>query len=616
MRFPLLLSLLLTLLPLQAATPLRNQLGNHPSPYLAMHGDDPVQWQAWGPAVLARAQAENKLIFVSSGYFACHWCHVMQRESYRNPEVAALLNAHFIPVKVDRELQPALDAHLIAFVERTRGSAGWPLNVFLTPQGYPLVGLTYSRPKPFIGLLNRLQRLWREDGEKLAETARRAALALARKKWEPPPADSVDPGRLRDRLVATALSLGDEMEGGFGRQNRFPMAPQWSVLLDLLEQADNPELRAFAGLTLGQMADQGLRDHLGGGFFRYTVDPGWQIPHFEKMLYTQALLARLYLQAARVLGQPRYRQVARDTLDFALRELRGKGGGFIASLSAVDPSGEEGGGYLWREGELRAVLDPDELAFARRRWQLQGASANDGGYLPLAGESLERIGRETGQSLAQLRALQQRVREKLLQARAPRSHPRDTKQLAAWNGLMLSALVEGARVLGDARYRQAASALGTFLTTRLWDGKNLYRARAPEGPIGTAALEDYVYVATGLHDLARLTGSPAARGLALRLAREAWRTFYRDGGWQKTAQLLIPGLETERAISDGPLPSPPAMLIDLSLQLGDPSLARQAREAAQAAASRLLENPFWYATQARSLWRLGDGSAAAAAHTR
>jgi uncharacterized protein YyaL (SSP411 family) len=554
--------------------------------------------------VLVKARAENKMIYISSGYFACHWCHVMQQESYRNPKVAALLNRHFIPVKVDRELQPALDAHLIAFVEHTRGSAGWPLNVFLTPEGYPLLGLTYSRPKPFIGLLKRLERLWQKDPGKLKQMAQRAALALAPETADPKPDRPVDPARLRSALIDSALSLGDEMEGGFGRQSRFPMAPQWSVLLGLLEGDSYPELRAFAELTLKQMATQGMRDHLGGGFFRYTVDPGWQIPHFEKMLYTQAQLARLYLQAARVLDRPEYLAVARDTLDFALSGLRGERGGFIASLSAVDPQGEEGGGYLWHPSQLEQVLDAQELAFARRRWQLQGTPANDGGHLPVDGESLEQISRETGQPVQALRQLEQQTREKLLRSRTPRNHPRDRKQLAAWNGLMLSALVDGAATLGEERYRQAASALRDYLVTRLWDGESLYRARAPEGRIGTPALEDYVYVAVGLHDWATLSGSEADRKLALRLARAAWKKFYRKGGWQNTEQLLIPGIATEPAISDGPLPSPPAMLIDLSFRLNDPEMQHKGREAMAVAAAMVSENPIWYATQVRNLWRL------------
>ncbi len=315
-----LLILGLLALPVQAA--LLNELRDHPSPYLAMHGADPVHWQIWGPDALERARSENRLLFISSGYFACHWCHVMQRESYQNPETAALLNRHFIPVKIDRELQPALDAHLIEFVQRTRGSAGWPLNVFLTPEGYPLLGMTYERPTAFRELLGKLQNAWSRESDKLKGMALKASEQMARSR-SPAAVEPVDPQGLRRRLVASALELGDDLQGGFGRQNRFPMAPQLSVLLDSLRPQPNPELHAFLELTLDQTATQGLRDHLAGGFFRYTVDQGWQIPHFEKMLYTQAQLILLYIKAADVLERTDYLDVARDTVEFVVREMAG-----------------------------------------------------------------------------------------------------------------------------------------------------------------------------------------------------------------------------------------------------------------------------------------------------
>ncbi|MES9880324.1 MAG: DUF255 domain-containing protein, partial [Sedimenticola sp.] len=292
---PVLITLLLLLPGLSPA--LTNQLKEHPSPYLAMHGDDPVQWQEWGEEALARARKENKLLFISSGYFACHWCHVMQRESYSNPQIAALINTYFVPIKVDRELQPALDEHLIEFVRRTRGHAGWPLNVFLTPEGYPVFGLTYSPSEQFNQLLLKLKGAWGNQPEQLAKMARRAAGEMESGKPAPDKDQPINPRSLHVGLVTMALAMGDEMEGGFGAQNRFPMAPQWSALLARLTVDKDERLLALAELTLDQMANQGLRDQLQGGFFRYTVDTGWQVPHFEKMLYTQALLSQLYIQA-------------------------------------------------------------------------------------------------------------------------------------------------------------------------------------------------------------------------------------------------------------------------------------------------------------------------------
>ncbi|HEB96491.1 MAG TPA: thioredoxin domain-containing protein [Sedimenticola thiotaurini] len=599
----LLFLLCLAIVPASGAEPV-NQLKGHPSPYLAMHGDDPVQWQRWGPEALERARRENKLLYISSGYFACHWCHVMQRESYRDAAVADLLNRFFVPVKVDRELQPALDAHLVGFVERTRGQAGWPLNVFLTPEGYPLVGLTYAPRDRFLQLLQRLQLLWQAKADELKRTAREAAGALGREPPEATPLDRVDGELLQDRLVTAALALGDDLEGGFGRQSRFPMAPQWSVLLQRQQARPNRALGHLIVLTLDQMAGQGMRDHLGGGFFRYTIDPSWQVPHYEKMLYSQALLSRLYLQAAEVLQKPRYREVARDTLDFALGELRGDGGGFIASLSAVDPDNREGGGYLWTEAQLTAVLEGEELEFARRRWRLQGPPNTGDGWLPVDHESLEDLVEGLERPVAELQRLERQVRRKLLQARAPRAHPRDTKQLAAWNGLMLSALVDGAQRLGEPRYRDAARGVRDFLVERLWDGERLYRARDGGRAIGQAALEDYVYVARGLRDWAGYSGSKADRELARQLMKRAWQLFFAADGWRRSDDLLIPGLAPEPALSDGPLPSPAAMLIAMSREEG---LGERPRRALEISYRTVLENGIWYATQAEQLIEAAAG---------
>ena len=239
----------LLLLASAAVHGLENRLADHPSPYLALHGADPVHWQPWGADVLELARKEGKLLFVSSGYFACHWCHVMHRESFRNPQIAALLNRHFIAVKVDRELEPALDAHLIDFVQRTQGSAGWPLNVFLTPEGYPLLGATYLPPDDLQNLLERLGRLWAEETDEMRDLARRALLALVTQREPNDQPVSLSPQRLRRSLLNAALQLGDEMLGGFGQQNRFPMAPQLMALVKLQSDSANSELADFLSFT-------------------------------------------------------------------------------------------------------------------------------------------------------------------------------------------------------------------------------------------------------------------------------------------------------------------------------------------------------------------------------
>jgi len=577
------------LLILAGASPaqLTNRLAGHPSPYLAMHGKDPVHWQDWGPEVLRLAEAENKLVFISSGYFACHWCHVMQRESYHDPAIAKLLNRHFIAVKLDRELHPALDAHLIAFVERTQGHAGWPLNVFLTPAGHPLVGLTYAPPAKFRELLQRLAETWATEADALKDVARRAAAELGAETASP--GASPDLGALRIQLSAEALELGDELQGGFGRQSRFPMIPQLLALLELLEIQPDARLLNLLQLTLDQMASQGLRDHLGGGFFRYTVDPGWQVPHYEKMLYTNAMMVGLYLRAARILERPAYREVAKETLEFALRELRGSDGGFIASLSAVDALGVEGGAYLWGADELERLLSPDELAAAQQRWRLHGTPPTEGGYLPVLDETATEVSP----------ALLESARTKLMKSRSQRSLPRDDKELAAWNGLMLSALAEAAAAFGDPRYVEAGQALERFLTTRLWDGQRLLRARSGSAPVGSASLEDYAYVSKGLTDWASHSGDQSDLLLAARLVEDAWKRFYVEDAWQDSDDLLLPGQTRVRASADGPMPSPSAVLIGVSLELSSrlslPELARKARQALGRSYAVSAGDPFWHA---------------------
>ncbi len=581
---------------------LSNQLAHHPSPYLALHGGDPVQWQDWSQAVVDQARAENKLIYISSGYFACHWCHVMQRESYQNDAIAKLLNDRFIPVKIDRELQPALDAHLIGFVQRTRGHAGWPLNVFLTPEGYPLVGLTYVPAKEFDALLKRVTQVWKERPEELKSTARVAAQALL-KQQEPLQSMAIDGWDLHVRMMTMALAVGDDMEGGFGSKSRFPMAPQWSALLERVQQHPDEKVQELIELTLNQMATQGMRDHLGGGFFRYTVDSSWQIPHFEKMLYTQAQLSRLFMQAARVLDRPDYLAVAQDTLDFTLAVLSGTEGGFIASLSAIDPFDAEGGGYLWTQKQLAEALTPTELVFAKARWGLEaGSPTTEGGYLPVNAEPLVSLTQQLGKPLDELQSIESQVIKKLLAARRPRSHPRDDKQLAAWNGLMLSALSEATATFPEQqKYHQAGVHLRDYLVTQLWDGKKLHRAVRNGRSLGSAALEDYVFVADALNDWAAVSGSEEDRNLSKRLAAEAWRRFYKEGGWQTSDSMLIPGLATERVISDGPLPSPAALLTDLTLAIGTDTEKLSALQALNMSYSVIIDRPVWYATHANTI---------------
>jgi len=590
--------LLTLLLSSQSIMALENQLASHPSPYLAMHAQDPVHWQDWHPGILEQAQKEGKLLFISSGYFACHWCHVMRRESYNNKDIADLLNRHFIPIKLDRELEPSLDAHLIDFVQRTQGRAGWPLNVFVTPQGYPLVGMTYVPAEKFEQLLVRLNKLWSEQAEETAAMAQRGMQALVKQRTSGTPESLVSLTELKSNFISGSIQMADQMQGGFGQSNKFPMTPQLSLLLELQASAPDKMLKDFLLLTLDQMANKGLRDQLAGGFYRYTVDPGWQTPHYEKMLYTQALLSELYMRAATVLKRPDYQAVATDTLNFVLRDMRGKDGAYIASFSAVDGDDVEGGYYLWSQDELSQVLQGKMLELARKHWHLQSAGDS---VLPMRGSGIDELAVSSGMSEQQVQELLAQARQKLLARRAERVLPKDGKELAGWNGLLLAALSSAARQAGQEDMQQAAKQLRDNILTRLWDGKNLLRARDGSASLGATALEDYAYVAYGLSKWAELSGNESDKLMTQKLLTLAWDRFYTEDGWQDTNLPPLPGMPLGQAQDDGALPSPAALIIDLSQKSGNQALRKKALATRGDVLAVIQEKPFWYASHVRAL---------------
>lgn len=594
--------LILILLALSGAahaapnSPLRND----PSPYLAMHADDPVAWRLWASDTLEQARREDRLLFVSIGYYACYWCHVMQKESFKDEKIAAYINSHYIPVKVDRELQPALDAQLLAFTEETGGQGGWPLNVFLTPEGHPLLGTVYLPPKDFLGLLTELQGRWEGDRNELKAIAAEGAKALAPAPLTMNPTLGNDvASAMEQTLQGQLMGYADELQGGFSNQAKFPAVPQLRALLHVHARHPDPQQARFLQLTLEQMASQGLRDQLGGGFFRYTVDPGWQLPHFEKMLYDNALLASLYLEAAHQLKQPAYAQVARDTLDFMLAELATADGGFIAALSAVDERGEEGTYYLWDNATLAKALDAPTLRSVGLAWGMQGVSELEHGHLPLQARDPANVASLLGVDRTQVDRELAAAKDILLGLRRQRGLPRDHKRIAAWNGLALKALAEAAGL--DSRYRQAGQRLHTLLATHLWDGKQLHRMLDDRGVHGDATLEDYAFVSQGLVAWARVSGKEEDWALAAELNRQAWTRFFSAQGWRLAETSLIPFAPGEAVLADSPMPSPSAVVIENSLALTrhapDPALHKRALSALNLALDTIELRAFHYASQ-------------------
>ncbi|MFO7603753.1 MAG: DUF255 domain-containing protein [Gammaproteobacteria bacterium] len=594
------------------AAPLHNRLAGHASPYLAMHGQDPVHWQEWNAASVAQARKQGKLLFVSSGYFSCHWCHVMQQESYQHTDIARLLNAHFIPVKVDRELNAALDGKLIDFVEKTQGIAGWPLNVFITPEGYPLVGMVYVPPDNFLQVIEKLKTEWQNSRIALSQLARDVSHEL--QPAVPDAGTTLTPALLADYqalMIKQSFANADELQGGFGEESKFPSVPQLQTLLRVYARTQERRLYDFLNLTLEQMASQGLRDHLGGGFYRYVVDPGWQLPHFEKMLYDNALLVGLYLEAAKVLQRPQYRKVAAETLNFMQTQMRLPGGGLLASFSAIDERGVEGGYYLWSAAEVKNLLSAEEWQIAEAYWGLRGAPELDAGHHLLERMGIGALVQQRGWSEKSIQQQLQSATTKLLTQRQQRQLPRDPKALAAWNGLALSAYVAAGRE--GLLERQAVEELKNFIQTQLWDGKRLYRMKSAAGYAIPGDLEDYAYVSQALLAWAMWQNTAADWTLLETLVTQAWQKFYGPQGWKLAEDSLLKYREVQPLTSDGPMPSAAAVLLKTTLELASRRQHRDLQAQALTALGRghevLRAETFWHASYLDALYTQQELSA-------
>lgn len=583
------------------AAALDNHLKNHASPYLAMHGDDPVAWQEWNKNTIKRAKKEGKLIYVSSGYFSCHWCHVMQRESYKNKHVAKILNKNFIPVKIDREINSALDSRLIDFVERTQGHAGWPLNVFITPDGYPLVGMTYVPTDNFIAILTNLKMKWREEKILLENIAKNASVDIANQLTERASKLAIDLDQNHlNRFLIQANEMADEMAGGFGQQNKFPSYPQLSALLAVYKNNPEKNLKHFLLLSLDKMASQGLNDQLSGGFFRYTVDPNWQQPHFEKMLYDNALLASLYIKAASIFNNDRFAQIAKDTLEFLLNTFQSEQGAFIASLSALDDKDIEGGYYLWQRDDVKKLLNKNEFNVVNLIWKLDEPTMLENGYHLFEAVGVNEAAQNLKISKTQANIYFNSAKIKLLQARNKRNIPHDDKLLAAWNGLALSAFSKAAKQFNSKKYAKAAKNIKNYIYHYLWNNKTLVRAVKNNKSFAEAGLEDYSYVAQGLYDWLEFSENKQDQLWLEEIITQAWKRFHTKQGWLLAENSLLKYGQGKAVISDGVLPSASAILINISLKISeknnDLKLKNKALKALNIINSDVVSQPFWYAT--------------------
>ena len=577
-----------------------NRLAGATSPYLIQHADNPVEWYPWGPEALERARAEDKPIFLSIGYSACHWCHVMAHESFEDPALAEQLNRDFVAIKVDREERPDIDDVYMAAVQAMTGSGGWPLSVFLTPGLEPFFGGTYFPPDDRHGLpafsrvLDGVTEAYRERRDEVSGVAAQLAAHLNDQMTVPGGGDLPDAAQL-DAAVRRLAATFDPARGGFGPAPKFPAPMTLEFLLRRWREPRDEVTLRMVTVTLERRADGGIHDPLGGGCARYSTDAHWLAPHFEKMLYDNALLAHAYLDGHRATGSDRYAQVVRSTLDFLLTELQTDGGGFAAALDA-DSEGEEGRFYVWDAGEFATVLTDaglaaEEIAAVASHWDVTPGGNWEGHSILRLGAGSARDGADP--------ALVERSRAALLARRATRVRPgRDDKTVAAWNGLALRAFAAATLVLGEERFADATRRLVTFIHTvlvreadRLWRSARDGVAQVP----GFA--EDYAMVADGLLGAYAALGSADDLLLAERLMARLAEDFWDDD----SGTLYDTGPEHERSVArprslvDGATPGANSVAADVWLRLalltGEAEHDRRARRILAAVGPGLERQP-------------------------
>jgi uncharacterized protein YyaL (SSP411 family) len=586
-----------------------NHLAGETSPYLLQHADNPVDWRPWGEAALSLARREDKPILLSVGYSACHWCHVMAHESFEDPDVAAAMNALFVNVKVDREERPDLDQiYQTAHALLTRRSGGWPLTMFLTPDGAPFFGGTYF-PKHgryglpgFVDLLPRIAAAYREQGSAIAAQSGELKAALAR--LEPGAAEK---GALPEGAPARALAglkaSFDPVHGGFGAAPKFPHPADLELALRAHLRSGDAEALEVVRVTLARMADGGIHDQLGGGFCRYSVDAEWTIPHFEKMLYDNGPLLGLYADFARVTGEARYADVARGIVGWLEREMRAPDGAFYSSLDA-DSEGEEGRFYLWSRDEVKALLPADRWAVAAAHYGLDGA-ANFEGHAwnlrvsaPLS-EVAQRLAIPASEAAARLAA----ARQTLFAARARRVRPGlDDKILTSWNALAIAGLARAARALDEPAWAELATTAVDALRRTAWANGRLLATRKGDRAHLNAYLDDHAFLLAALIEVMQTRFRPGDYRWARELADVLLEQFEdrEVGGFHFTSHDHERLFHRPKPGHDNATPSGNGVaavaLIALGHLAAEPRYVRAAERAVQLFAAALEASPAGYST--------------------
>jgi len=541
-----------------------NRLAHETSPYLLQHKNNPVDWYPWGDEALQRARVEGKPILLSIGYAACHWCHVMEHESFEDPATAALMNERFVSIKVDREERPDLDTIYMAAVQAITGQGGWPMTVFLTPEGEPFYGGTYFPPEPRHGMpafrtvLTSVATAYDEQRDDIARNvaALRDHLRTGIQFAGQPSGESAT----TDALNAAVDALGkdfDWVNGGFRGAPKFPQPMTLDFLLRQYVRTGSAQALDMVERTLQKMANGGLYDQLGGGFHRYSVDAVWLVPHFEKMLYDNALLAPVYLHAYQVTGNDFYRCVVTETLDWVTREMVDAAGGFYSTLDA-DSEGHEGKFYVWTLDELTVLLGADDARLVAAYYDVTTRGNFEGVNILHVGEPLNAVAERVGVAPSAAQAALDRARPILFAAREQRIHPgRDEKVLTAWNGLMLRAFAEAAAVLERADYRATAEHAADFALTRLRRDGLLLRTYKDGQSKLNGYLEDYAFLTDGLLALYDATFDPRWLTEAHALAETMVAQFWDDtnGGFFDTGRDHEALIARPKSVFDNAIPA-------------------------------------------------------------
>jgi uncharacterized protein len=538
----------------------KNRLGAEKSPYLLQHQNNPVHWFPWGDEAFVAAKRENKPIFLSIGYSTCYWCHVMEKDSFEIQEVADVLNKDFISIKVDREEHPDVDQIYMDAVVAMTGRGGWPMSIFMTPKRNPFFGGTYIPRTQFLQLMAQITTQWKADPSKMEEHAERVAEHLQQEIKQAP--DLIINRDLFTKALQQMKGSYDKTYGGFGGAPKFPQSVRLSMLLRIYRQSKDTEALKMIEETLHRMAAGGMYDHLGGGFHRYSTDEKWHAPHFEKMLYDNALLAITYLEAYQVTHNKSYAEIARETLEYVLREMTHPEGGFYSAQDAGEV-GKEGEYYLWTVEQLDEVLEEGHVILA-----YDYATSDQGNF---EGSNILYLNDEADLSI--LWDVQVKdFRQSLLKAREKRSPPhKDDKILTSWNGLMIAAMAKGYQVLGEERFLTAAQNAAKFIREHLSQGDSLQRRyRDGEGKYA-GTVEDYAFMIYGLLELYQSDFDLAWFRWIMGLQEKQDQVFWDEesGGYFFTeaddAYLIV----RKKEINDGALPSANSIAALNLLKLND-----------------------------------------------